>query len=349
MLCALLLCPTSSRGTLLRANAGWGWDDNAREAMLRQEFISDRFFRLAAEGTPDPLRWRRSSAGIRLRGLMEQYDRLATETRYQGDATLDLQQGMFRGITGWGSGWIEGRTYPDSLRRSFVRGSFAGGVRAPFRGGSIGLGGAAREIDYHRTPGVDRRSGAVTLEYRRPLRHSLDGKLSVEFETVRWDRPAIRRTGPDLFDTTGHQRDRGRQFDVGLRYLRGWLFEASVGIESIRSNSFGYSIRRTSLEGGVTGWVPGSVLVQLRGRVESVKYRDPGLDRVYILPAGEDLEAAKDNNILTLRLRRALLRQVALEARSSWFRNESLLVGYHYRKALATIGLVWTPIGASDF
>ena len=166
---------------------------------------------------------------------------------------------------------------------------------------------------------------------------------------MRWDRPAIRRVGPDLFETSGHQRDRGRHFEFGLRYLHGWLFEAIAGVESIRSNSFGYSIRRTSLGGGVTGWLPGSVLLQARGRVESVSYRDSGLDRVYIVRAGEDLDSAQDNNSVSVRLERSLLPRVAVEVRSSWFRNESLLVGYHYRKALATIGLVWTPYGASDF
>jgi hypothetical protein len=317
--------------------------------MLRHETVPDRFLRLSAVGIPEPLRWRRFSAGLRLRGLMEQYERLASESRYQGDATLDLQQGLVRGVTVWGSGWAQGRTYPDSTRRNFIRGSFAAGARAPFRGGFVGVGGATRAIDYHRTSRVDRRSGAVTIEYRRPLRRSLDGALLAEFESVRWDRPAIRRVGPDLFDMTGHQRDRGRHFQIGLRYLRGWLFEMTAEIESIRSNSFGYSIRRTSLGGGVTGWLPGSVLVQARGRLESVSYRDSGLDRVYIVREGEDLEAAQDNNNLTLRLERALLPRVALEVRSSWFRNESLLVGYHYRKAVATVGLVWTPYGASDF
>jgi hypothetical protein len=317
--------------------------------MEKAEKRADRFLRLGAEAIPGAVRWNRFSAGGRLRGLVEQYEQLASESRYQGDATLDLQQGIRRRLTAWGSGWIQGRTYPDSLRRSWVRGSVAGGLRAPFRGGMFGLGFATRAIDYRRTRNVDRRSGAVTLEIRRPFRPSLEGRLLAEFETVHWDRPAIHSIGGETPEWSGHQRDRSRQFELGARYLRAWLFEGTVGYESVRSNSFGYSIRRIRFEGGITGWLPGAVLAQVRGRAESVEYRDRGLDRVYIVPYGEDLDAAQDNNTVTLRLRRGLIRQLAIEVRGSWFRNESLLVGYHYRKSLAVIGLVWTPVGASDF
>lgn len=341
------VCPAAAAS--VEADAAWGWDDNAREAMEKAEKRADRFLRLTTEATPDPFRWKRFSAGGRVRGLVEQYEQLSSESRYQGDGTLDLQQRLRQRVTAWGSGWVQGRTYPDSLRRSWVRGSISGGLRTPFRGGVFGLGFATRTIDYRRTRNVDRRSGAVTLEVRRPLRPSLEGSLLAEFETVHWDRPAIHSIAGETPEWSGHQRDRSRQFELGVRYLRGWLFEGRVGYESVRSNSFGYSIRRISGEVGITGWLPGSVLAQLRGRIESVEYRDAGLDRVFIVPYGEDLDAAQDNNTMSLRLRRGLIRQVAIEARASWFRNESLLVGYHYRKSLGVIGLVWTPVGASDF
>jgi hypothetical protein len=340
---------TPTRGGSIIGSAGWGWDNNAREAMVDREKVADRFLRLTGEAVPDPLRRQRFSAGLRLRGLAEKYSRFASESRYQGDATLDLRQGLGKKVSAWGTAWIQGRTYPDSLVRNFARGSAAVGLQGPLRGGSVGMGIAARGIDYHRTPEVDTRGQAVTIEIRRPLRRSLEGRLVAEFESVRWDRPAIRRVGEDLFETSGHQHDRGRQFQFEFRYLRDWLLEATGGIESIRSNSFGYSIRRLSLEGRATGWLPGSVLLQVGGRIESVTYRDAGLEKVYIVRAGEDLEAAQDNNSFTAQVRRPLLKQVAIEARASWFRNESLLVGYHYRKALAAIALVWVPVGASEF
>jgi hypothetical protein len=91
------------------------------------------------------------------------------------------------------------------------------------------------------------------------------------------------------------------------------------------------------------------LLLQLRGRAEWTSYRDHGLSEVFISRLGEEQEAGEDNNSLQVRLRRPVARGWALEGRISWFRNESLLVGSYYRKNLGSIGIVWTPIGASDF
>ncbi len=98
-----------------------------------------------------------------------------------------------------------------------------------------------------------------------------------------------------------------------------------------------------------SGWLPGRLLLQIRGRAESTSYRDAGLSDVFIFPAGEEQEAGEDNNSLQVRLRRPLGPGMAVEGRISWFRNESLLVGSFYRKTLGSIGVVWTPVGSSDF
>jgi hypothetical protein len=89
--------------------------------------------------------------------------------------------------------------------------------------------------------------------------------------------------------------------------------------------------------------------MQLRGRVETTSYRDSGLADVYILRAGENQEAGEDNNSLQLRLRRPIGTGWSIEGRVSWFRNESLLVGSFYRKTVGSLGVVWTPVGSSDF
>ncbi len=131
--------------------------------------------------------------------------------------------------------------------------------------------------------------------------------------------------------------------------MTGPLFEISLGWESVRSNSFGYSVGRRSAESAVSGWLPWRVLAQARGRIESTSYHDRDLARVFVLRSGENQEAGDDNNSMILRLRRPIRKGLALDGRVAWFRNESLLVGSFYRKTTATIGVTWAPLGASDF
>jgi hypothetical protein len=144
------------------------------------------------------------------------------------------------------------------------------------------------------------------------------------------------------------QRDRAREAQISFRYLRGWLFDASAGWRSVRSNSLGYSLGCKSLEGGVSGWMPTKVLLLVRGRFESVTYHDPGLDRIYV-PRSENLESSEDNNSLMVRIRRRLIREIVIDGRASWFRNESPFIGLYYKKAVVSLGLSWTPVGTSDF
>ena len=220
---------------------------------------------------------------------------------------------------------------------------------APFRGGRLGAGLSMRRIDYVRTSGVDRRSTAIAFDYRRGVGARTELTARVEFERAQWDRFAIRRVDPVTFIAEGHQSDRRREGRISARHLRGLLFELGLGWESVRSNSFCYSVGRKSVEASVAGWLPGALLFQVKGRAESVSYRDPGLDRVFIFRWAEDVEAGDDSNSLSFRLRRALVRRTSIEGRVAWFRNESLLIGSRYDKTVGSVGLVWTPVGASDF
>ena len=99
----------------------------------------------------------------------------------------------------------------------------------------------------------------------------------------------------------------------------------------------------------MSGWLPGSILTQVRGKLESHSYHDAGLDDYFIAREGENLEAVDDNNHFLLRLQRRLGGHVAIEGRYSWFRNETLLAGEFYRKSIGTIGLVFSPVAESDF
>lgn len=333
----------------LRGALSWGWDDNVREAMDPREKGSDRFLRILVDASPGRAGFRGFQTASRLRGMVERYDRYATESRLQGELTGEVVRAIGAGGSLWASAWIEGRAYPDSLPREYRRSSTSIGAAAPFHRGRVGLGLSDRTIDYRRNPGLDRRGDAFAVDYRRGFSNGLDAHLWVEFEWSRWNRSAIKQIAPDIFETAGRQKDRSREMRFTLRYLKGALFETTFGWESVRSNSFGYSVSRRRIEGAVTGILPGSVTAQIAGRLEGASYHDRDLDRVFVIRSGEDVEAGEDSNSLTLRIRRQLIPRVLLEGRASVFRNESLLVGSRYDKRVASIGLVWAPLGQSDF
>ncbi len=345
---ALLPCESIAAPTLTGSLA-WGWDDNVREAMDPRAKLEDHFLRFMLDGSPGAGRWGASRGALRVRGLAERYDRYATESRLQGEVTGEALRSLGGGATIWINGWVEGRVYPDSTSRNFRRSSLSIGASAPFHRGRVGIGLSDRTIDYRRNPGIDRRGDAFFVDYRRAITARLETHFMMEFEWARWDRRAIKQVAPDLFAPGGRQEDRGREARLTLRYLRGWLLETTFGWESVRSNSFGYSVGRRRIEAAVSAWLPGSVLAQLRGRLEEADYHDRELDRVFVIRTGEDVEAGEDSNSLTLRLRRQLIPRVLLEGRASLFRNESLLVGSRYDKRTASLGLVWAPVGQSDF
>jgi hypothetical protein len=279
-----------------------------------------------------------------LRALVDRYSRHGSESRDQIEGTVDLQEKLRNSSVVWASGRVEYRSYPDSLRRNYQRGTYALGIRTPFRGGSFTLGGSGRGIDFNGTPGYDRRSRAFSISYRHALTHEAEITGTTEFESSHWSRPAF----DDRNASKGFvQKDQGRQALIGFRYLHKWLFDLTLGWESIRSNSYGYSLARRSAEGGISGWIPGSLLLQLRGRIEGISYRDHDLAGVFL--RNGNVEANEDDNSLLLRLRRSLSRELAVEGRASWFRNRSPFVGLYYKKAVGSFGLVWTPIGISDF
>ena len=110
--------------------------------MLARRSVSDRFFRLdrrrnpgsACDGAALPPA---SVSAVSWRSTIASPARRAT----RATRPWILQQGLFRGITRLGVGLDRGADLPRlAAGADFVRGSFAAGVRAPFRGGSIGLG-----------------------------------------------------------------------------------------------------------------------------------------------------------------------------------------------------------------
>ncbi len=317
--------------------------------MEERERVDDQFLRLLLDLSPSPLRTGPYRAWLRGRGLTERFDRFATESRYLGEGTLGLSRKIGKSASVWSSGRLEGRSYPDSMERNFRRTAVSIGLTAGIRSGQINISGGFGGIDYRRTSWYDRRRRSFSLGYLRALNDRLDLRFLSEFEWSDYGRPAIKQVDVDTFEFGADQNDRGRLARLELHYLRHLFFELDLTWESVRSNSFGYSVGRRSAEVAVSGYLPGELLLQIRGRLESIAYHDRDLERVFIIRTGEDVEAGEDNNRLFLQLKRSVGRGVDLEARFSWFRNESLLVGEFYRKAVGSMGITWTPIGASDF
>jgi hypothetical protein len=348
-LVASVLTPAPLLASVLRGAGSWGWDSNVLEEMDAKRRVQDSFLRLLVEAAPEPFRLGRQSLGLRARGLTERYFHYASDSRYQAEGSLLATRQTGRAASLWLSGRGEFRSYPDNTDRNYQRGNATLGVAAKARGGDFNFAWALRGLDYRRTPRFDRKAQAVTLDYRRAVRRRFEFSGTAEFEWSRYGRDAVRWPPEETDVTSRQQRDRGREARLAVQYMRGWLFETFVAWEQVRSNSYGYSLGRRSLGGMASGWLPGDLLLQVRGRVESTSYRDSGLADVYVLRAGENQEAGEDNNSLQVRLRRPVGPAWSLEGRISWFRNESLLVGSYYRKTVCGLGIAWTPVGTSDF
>ena len=265
--------PNPSRGGLLRGGGSWGWDSNVFEKMDAKERVEDGFLRLLVEASPEPFRAGKRSLGVRARGLTERYFTYASDSRYQAEGSFQATQQTGRVAAVWLSGRGEFRTYPDSTDRNYRRGSTALGVAAKVRGGELNVAWAVRGLDYRRTSRFDRSAQALTLEVRRPLHPRVDLTATAEFEWSRYGRDAIRDPSVEAEGDARHQKDRGREAQLGIQVMRGWLFEGFAAWEAVRSNSFGYSLGRRSLSAMASGWLPGGVASASEGE-----------DRVRLVP-----------------------------------------------------------------
>jgi hypothetical protein len=317
--------------------------------MEKHERQADQFLRLFAEGETGAWRSGPLQALGRIRALTERYHEAPSESRYQAEGGGEITGRVARASTIWASARLEGRAYPDSTERNYGRGQVSLGTSVPLRGGRLSLGTTLGGIDYRRTGSFDRRHEILSAEVGTGAGRRVELRLLTHLEWSRYARSAIKRIGPDQFDLSGRQRDHAREIEIGASFHGAWLIEGGLSWQSVRSNSFGYSVGRKRVGAAISGWLPGEVLFQVRGQLEAVSYHDPGLDRVFIIRTGEDQEAGEDNNFGILRLRRAVYERIALDARYSFYRNESLLVGKFYRKSVVSLGLEWRPFGPSDF
>lgn len=336
----------------MRTAGALGWDSNVLETMNASARTSDTFVRMLADAETRRFGHGRFAATGKLRGLTERYFDHPSESRFQGEAGADLSMLVGRRGNLRASLFAQGRSYPDTVARNYTRQWANVGWSGPLRRGSFALTGTWRGIDYRRTPRHDRSSRSLRMEYVRAIRRGPELRVGAMFEWANYGRPSVKLPygepgqGPYL---GSDQRDRGRALLIGVRYQRGWLWDLGLGWESVRSNSIGYSVGRRSLELGATGWIPGQILVQVKGRTEGTSYHDRGLDEVYIPRTGEDLESGQDNNSLQIFVERGLAGRLVAEGRCGWYRNESLLVGFYYEKAIVSLGVSWRFGAASVF
>lgn len=316
--------------------------------MGSRDRVDDQFLRLQLDLSPRRARLGGKSLSVRLRGFAERYNEVVADNRLQAECSIDGQAAIGKRSAIWLGGRLEGRSYPDSAVRDFRRGTVLAGVVAPVPAGRLGLSVAFRGADFARTPRRDRMSRALILEFARPLRRGLDLSSAAEFEWSRLGRPAIRKLAGCAPEYGGDQRDRSREIRLRVRYVRGWLWEAGFGWESLLSNSFGFSRGTKRFEGIVAGWLPASIMLRARGRLEQTNYEDDDLGCIFV-DAGSDPEAGEELSTIQVRLRRRLRGALALEGGLSGFRNESLLVGHYYAKWVTSVGLIWSPGDESAF
>ncbi len=350
--------PGEWRGNL-RLQTSYGGDSNVYESLEEASRRSDQLFRLLIEGEGErrglPLGMR---ASLGARGFREDYRELTAEKRAQGE----VQTALTMPLSGSGAqarleAGLTARSYPDvadSLSRDYDRGWITAESAAPLGpSGIVHLAFRLYSLDFDRTSRPDEWGSGVDLSYEHPLRAHLWGNVGLEFVGVRHGSPSIQWGDPDEGRTITvgppDHRDNGRHVHVGVRWMRRLLVNLQYGYRAQNSNSLGSSFHRHEVRWLVGAPLPLGLTAQTYGNLEHTDYTDAHLDEVYIFRGGEEVEARDDNNQVVVGVTRQLVSKVKIELRHGWYRNESLLLGSYYRKAVWTLALGWESGRASAF
>jgi hypothetical protein len=113
-----------------------------------------------------------------------------------------------------------------------------------------------------------------------------------------------------------------------------------------QSNSADAALGRHEIRWLISYPLPYLLTVQFYGNLERTRYQDLG--GLMILRPGE-VAANADDNTVALRAARSLGHGWSFEARSSWYRNESLFVQSYYTKSVWSLGLSWDTGYLSGF
>lgn len=245
------------------------------------------------------------------------------------------------------TGSLFDQSYPDSLNRDYQRRRVEISFRKTFESRlSLSIHGDTRWLDYRETQRTDEKGWGIRLAGGHPLRWGWHGEGTFRIGEDRFGRRSLKpRREPEgdhyEYELGPDQKDGVRTVGLSLRRLRPFIFRTGYTLTARSSNSFGFSQIRHEFSMLASLALPWTMDLQILGTLQSARYTDSGIDTVYVLRAGEDVEARDDNNSLTLRLRRPLRDGPIIELRAAWYRNESLLVGRYYDKWQVGWALRW--------
>ena len=287
------------------------------------------------------------SLGLRggLRAGWDRYVEAVEESRWLGEVSLDGQAAFPKGRSASLRLSLFRQSYPDSTHRDFRREradlSFRWPLSAAWRGGcQIDL----HRQDYRQTPFHDETGWGLRLSASRALGTGWRGDVSFRLGSDAFGRKSLKlrhEGGETVYVLGPDQKDSIRSVGFTLQRRGPFIMSLGYALSSRRSNSFGFSDRRHDVTFLVSMALPWDMDLQGLASMQLTRYTDSGIDSVFVLRAGEDVEGRDTNNSLTLRLRRPLWSGPTLELRTAWYRNEALLVDRFYSKWIVGFAVRW--------
>jgi hypothetical protein len=281
-----------------------------------------------------------SQVDLAARGLVERYSTYTVAGRRQGELRLGLGlRAPGRNASVRLEGGVKACDYPRQTSRDFKR----RWLRI-WGGWPVGLGGMfipridAWSLDIRSTDRVDQQGTGYDLTFDQALKPWLTAEIGLEIGSVNHGIPSVVIVpdadplyGPDRYDTY-------RAPHLGIRIQKRFLFRLDYSYRAQQSNSADAALGRHEVRWLVSYPLPYLLTVQFYGNLERTRYQDLG--GLMILRPGE-VAANADDNTVALRAARSLGNGWSIEARTSWYRNESLFVQSYYTKSVWSLGLSW--------
>ncbi len=340
----------------LRLHTSGGWDDNVFESLEARSRQGDSFLMLLGDGHVAlaglPLG---VNADLAFRGFTQVYGSYPKENRRQAEGQAELD---FRGLGARGRSRLEfgagGRQYPDSLSRDYQRkwGRLTTALGLGPRG-SLKCRLDLWTLDFRSTAPLDQTGVGFDLSYEHPLRSWITAEEGLELGGVQYGIQSIEEVQTDLESppTPELGPDRSDSYHLlhlGLRFLRGGMAQIRYAYRMQDSNSIDGAYDRHELQWLFSYGLPGGLMGQFYGNLESTRYTNPDLGQILILGSGE-ADARGDDNVVALRLSRTFGLHWSVDLRQAWYRNESLLIQNYYRKQVASAGVTWEVGSPSSF
>jgi hypothetical protein len=331
------------RGSL---SGGWLVETNVKELLESEGRDEDALFRLLLDLQSPQLKLGRS-VGIdgRVRGGLDRYTQFVDESRWLAEGRLQGRWSLGRGKRiSFGASAFQ-QAYPDSSGRNFSRYMGDIGFRAPVgTKWSAGVSLNLHSQDYRQTSWHDETGWGIRLSAARALGSGITGEAHFRLGEDFFGRrslKAIRSEDQTLFELGPDQKDSVRGLGLSFQRVRPFVVRAGYAFSSRRSNSYGFSFSRHDLSFLASLALPWDMDLQALGTLQHTQYTDAGMDSVFVLRSGEEVEGRETNNSVTMRVRRPLGGGPMAELRWAWYRNESLLVDRFYTKWVLGVALRW--------